>query len=599
MGSYTRLGSYLKATELAGDPLGTVHRAVVIAGAVFDRHVLVRTFSEELLQAGLPVRLSEAGRVWALLGSNRIFGQGYRFEGGAAPHVAWEHVQGRSLAQLIERAKQEQIPYGVDHALTVIQGMAQGIVQMQSKGLGHGILSPHSVWVSFDGATQLMDAPYAGLINDLLAKAPQAAASLGCYLQGSRADVLQRDLFALGAVLYELLTFERLPVGGDLQAVLQQATLQAAQEDTPIPEEIRSFLGRLLLGQEPFTTVEAFNTELERVLYDGEFNPTTFNMAFYMHTLFRDDNDRDLAEMKAEQGDNYLAYTPMGESLLSGATRTIPIEPPAEPRTTQKRTTLLVGGGLAAVVILGLGYLYLGRPRLDPAIQAQLVEFKRIKAEIEQKKAELDALARSESDKIAQLQKQSGEAKSVEEKARLQKLVEEARQRRLEVERQQKQTDQMLVEQKAAEQKLAEPKSPVETKTAALPSPAPVEAPSPQPPQEAPRVVPDAVPALPAQEPVGSSEPAHLVNQVAPAYPLRARMARQGSSQEQIVRLKVFVGEQGQALKVSVIEGVAGTLGFDEAAVEAANRSTFSPALRDGKVVRGWTPEIAYKFRRQ
>ncbi len=599
MGSYTRLGSDLMAAELATDPFGAVHRAVVIAGALFDRHVLVRTFSEELLQVGMNVRLSEAGRVWTLLGGNRVFGQGYRFEGGATPHVAWGHVQGRSLAQLIERAKQEQIPFGIDHALTVIQGVAQGIVLMHSKGLGHGVLSPHSVWVSCDGGTQLMDAPYAGLVQDLLARAPQAQASLACYLQAPGSDMLRRDLFALGAVLYELLTFERLPVGGDLRALLQQATLLAAQEDTPFPEEIRTFLGRLLLGEEPFETVEAFNAELERVLYEGEFNPTIFNMAFFMHMLFREDNDRDLNEMKAEQRDNYLAYTPEGESLLSGATRTVQIDRPAEPRPPQKSTTLLVGGGLAAVVILGLGYFYLGRSRLDPAIQAQLVEFKRIKAEIAQKKTELDALAKSESDKIAQLQKQSSEAKSVEEKARLQKLVEEARQRRLEVERQQKQADQKLLEQKVAEEKLIEPKPATETRLAAQAPTVPVEVATAQPAPEVPRPVVEGVPATPAQDAVPSSEPARLLNQVAPVYPSRARQVRMGGSQEQIVRLKVFVGEQGQALKVSVIEGAVGTFGFDEAAVEAASRSTFSPALRDGKVVRGWTSEIAYKFRRQ
>jgi len=50
---------------------------------------------------------------------------------------------------------------------------------------------------------------------------------------------------------------------------------------------------------------------------------------------------------------------------------------------------------------------------------------------------------------------------------------------------------------------------------------------------------------------------------------------------------------------VSLIEGVSGSFGFDEAAIEAANKSTFSPATRDGKPVRGWTPEIVYKFQRR
>lgn len=604
MGTYTRLGSYLLASELASDPFGAVHRAVVIVGNSFDRHVLVRTFSEEMFQAGMNTRLAEAGRVVPLLGGARIFGLGYRIESGKTPHVAWDYVPGRSLAQLIDKAKQEQIPFGVDHALTVIQGVAQGIVQMQAKGVSHGVLSPHSVWVSFEGATQLVDAPYASLAKSMLAKAPSAKHKLASYLQGPANDALQQDLFALGAVLYELLTFERLPVGGDLQSVLDRATLKAAQEDAPLSAEIRAFLGRLLLGRQPFATVEAFSTELERVLYDGEYSPTTFNMAFFMHTLFREENDRDAMAMKAEQGDNYLAYTAAGETMRSGATRVEHIDGHAEAQASKKSSTLLIGGGLAAVVILGLGYIFFGRTKVDPAIQAQLLEFKQIKAEMEKQKADLEAKSKQESEKTALLQKQLTETKSTDEKARLQKQLEESQARKLEVERQQKLAEQKLAEQKAAEQKVVEQKKAAETKVAVLPPPPVQEIPKPQPMQEAPRQVPVPTPAAPATVQAApaaapSSEPAHVVNQVAPAFPLRAIQLRWGTNMDHLVRLKVFVSEQGQPLKVSVIEGVTGSYGFDEAAIEAANKSTYSPASRDGKPVRGWTPEIIYKFQKR
>jgi TonB family protein len=599
MGTYTRLGSYLLASELASDPLGSIHRAVVIAGNSFDRHILVRTFSEELFQAGMNTRLAETGRVVPLLGGARIFGVGYRIEGGKSPHVAWDHVPGRSLAQLIDKARQEQIPFGVDHALTVIQGVAQGIVQMQAKGLNHGLLSPHSVWVSFEGATQIVDAPYAALAKSLLAKAPAAKHKLASYLQGPD-DALQQDLFALGAVLYELLTFERLPVGADLQSVLEQATLKAAQEDAPLPAEIRAFLGRLLLGRQPFATVEAFSTELERVLYDGEYSPTTFNMAFFMHTLFREENDRDATAMKAEQGDNYLAYTAAGETLRSGATRVEHIDGHAEAQTSQKNSTLLIGGSLAAAVILGLGYIFFGRAKVDPAMQKQLAELQLLKVQIEQQRSDLDAKAKTESDTVAKLQKQQSETKSVEEKIKIQKQLDEAQARKLEVERQQKLADQKLADQRMAEQKLAEQKKAAEAKLATLPPPPAPEIPKPQPMQEASR--PAAVPtptqqfAQPAAAPV--NEPARVVTQVPPAFPLRAIQMRQ-AGMDHLVRLKVFVGEQGQPLKVSVIEGVPGVYGFDEAAIEAANKSTYASATRDGKPVRGWTPEIVYKFQKQ
>jgi len=514
-------------------------------------------------------------------------------------------VPGRSLAQLIEKAKSEQIPFGVDHALTVIQGVAQGIVQMQAKGVSHGVLSPYSVWVSFEGATQLVDAPFAALAKSMLAKAPNAKRKLAPYLQGPENDALQQDLFALGAVLYELLTFEKLPVGGDLQATLDQATLKAAQEEAALPAEIRAFLGRLLLGRQPFPTVDAFSTELERVLYDGEYSPTTFNMAFFMHTLFREENDRDATAMKAEQGDNFLAYTAAGESLRSGASRAEHIDGHADEQVSQQNRTVLIGGGLAAVVILGLGYMFFGRPKVDPAIQAQLVEFQRIKAEMEQQKADLDAKARAEADKTAQLQKQLGETKSAEEKAKIQKQLEENQQRKLDLERQQKVAEQRLADQKLAEQKLAEQKKKsAETKVAAAPQMP--EAPKPQPMQEASRQAaavptPTAVPTPQAAAPQQSAsmtndQPARVVSQVVPIFPLRAVQMRWETNLDHFVRLKVFVGEQGQPLKVSVVEGVSGAFGFDEAAIEAANKSSFSPAVRDGRPVRGWTPEIVYKF---
>jgi len=601
MGTYTRLGSYLLASELASDPFGAVHRAVVIAGSGFDRHVLVRSFSEELFQAGMNTRLGEAGRVVPLLGGARIFGLGYRIETGKTPHVAWDYVPGRSLAQLIDKAKQEQIPFGVDHALTVIQGVAQGIVQMQAKGVSHGVLSPHSVWVSFEGATQLVDAPYAAIAKSLLAKAPMAKQKLAPYLQGPEANALQQDLFALGAVLYELLTFERLPVGGDLQSVLDQATLKAAQEEAPLPAEIRAFLGRLLLGRQPFATAEAFNAELERVLYDGEYSPTTFNMAFFMHTLFREENDRDTTAMKTEQGDNYIAYTAAGETLRSGATRVEHIDGHAEAQVSQKNSTLLIGGGLAAVVILGLGYMFFGRSKVDPAMQKQLAELQLLKVQIEQQKSDLDAKAKAESDKTTQLQKQLSETKSVEEKVKIQKQLEEAQQRKLELEKQQKAAEQRLVEQKQSEQKLAEQKKASETKVVTLPPPPAPEIPKPQPMQEAPKPsIPTPSSASQASPATAApiSEPARVVSQVPLVYPVRAiQMGR--ANMDQNVRLKVFVGEQGQPLKVSIVEGVAGAYGYDEAAIEAANKSTYTPATRDGKPVRGWTAEISYKFQKR
>jgi serine/threonine protein kinase len=209
---------------------------------------------------------------------------------------------------MLEKAKHEQIPLGVDHALSVLQGVAQSLVQLHAKGVAHGTLSPHSVWVSFEGATQLLDAPIAGSLQSLLPKCPVASASLSRYRTVAGTSLLQTDLFSLGAILFELLTLDKLPSPELLSPTLAKATLKAAQEDGPIPHEILGLLKRLLGVDRVFESPSAFSTELERVLYDGDYSPTTFNMAFFMHTLFREENEHDLQAMKADQAADFSPF---------------------------------------------------------------------------------------------------------------------------------------------------------------------------------------------------------------------------------------------------------------------------------------------------
>ena len=601
MATYTRAGSFLLAAELAKDPFGSLNRGIQTVGAAFDRHVLVRIFSDELFQAGMGTRAADIEKALPQLGGSRAFGQNYRYEGGKTPVCVCDYVPGRSLGQLIEKAQAEQLPFGVDHALSVIQGVAQAVVQMHSKGLTHGLLSPHSIWVSFEGAAQIIDAPYAAAMKGYLPRATGMQTWLAPYLQLQGATPLQQDLFGVGAILYELLTFKKLPLG-DLQGAIASATLKAAQEDGPVPAEIKAFLTRLLLPGNPFNSVEAFNAELERVLYDGDYSPTTFNMAFFMHTLFREENERDVAAMKAEQADNFTAYTAAGEALRSGATRSQHIEGFDEEEVKKGKNRLVLIGA-AAVVLLGLGGYYLysaGKSKADDANRAALLEVERMKAELAQQKADLDAQTAAAQQKTQQIQQQLSTTTSAAEKAALQKQLEDQqkKQQELEARKQKVAAAQQQTEQKAEQiAKVTKPEPP---------PPAP--APKPEPQQQAPvqqAPVPAAPtpaapqPQAPQQAPANLTEsPASVESRATPAIPIRARMgAAWGPYHEVTVKLRVFVDETGRPMKATVLQGAPINLGFDDAAVNAAMQSQYTPAQRNGQATRG-TVEMTYNFKR-
>ena len=602
MATYLRIGPCLLVSELARDPLGTLHRAVIHDGPAFGRHVLVRTFAPELVAAGLGDRLAQANRVVSLLGGSRVFGADFRCEGGATPHALWAHLPGRTLAGALDKARADNLAFGPAQALAILQGLALGLLQMHARGLAHGLVSPHSLWVTFEGAVLLLDAPFATLAAGLLPKTPGLQEALAPYQQGPAENPLQKDLQALGAVFYEVLTLRPLPPAPEVASALATVTLQGE----PLSAELSAFLGRLLLGEAPFLSVEAFRSELERVLYADGQAPSAFSLALLLQSLFREEQDEGAAAERAERSGSYLIYTPEGESLRTGPIRVEPQAPHAngagaDPRPSSRRP-LLLAGGLLGVGFLALAYVLSGRGRndaagsrpLDPAVQRQLAEYQALKTQLEQEKAALEAKARLEADKTAQLKKQLTESRSIEDKARIQKQLEEAGQRRAEVERQQKLADERLEGQRVAAQKLgADPRVP------APPSPAVSESPNAVPIAEtpAPTPPPGAGPTAPGQALAAPiTEPAELLNRVSPIFPPRALQRRREGGRDTLVRLKVFVGEQGQPLRVTVVEGAPGGYGFDEAAVEAATKSTFTPARRDGKAVRGWSGEIVYRF---
>ena len=593
MATYHRAGSFLLAAELAQDPFGALHRGIQLAGTAFDRHVLVRTFSDELFQAGMGTKASDIERVVPLLGGSRAFGQGYHYEGGKVALVSCDYVPGRSLAQLIDKAGQEQIPFGVDHALSVIQGVAQAVVQLHSKGVTHGLLSPHSIWVSFEGAAQIIDAPYVQSMKAYSDRATGMQNWLAPYLQLHNGTPLQQDLFGVGAILFELLTFKRLPVGGDLSSAIAGATLKAAQEDGPVPSEIKGFLTRLLVPGNPFNSVESFSAEMERILYDGDYSPTTFNMAFFMHTLFREENDRDVAAIKAEQSDNFTAYTAAGDALRSGATRSQHIEG-FEVEESKSKNKMIVMGVAAAIVLLAVigGVLYkVGKSQSDAANQALLVQLQQQQALFAQQQADLAAQQQASQQKQQEIKQQLQSTSSASEKAALQKQLDEAQQRQADLEaRKQK----IAEESKKAEQQIAAAKT-----AKAEPPPAPKE----QPKIQAPAPLPTPTPAAPqqtAQTPsaVLTESPATITSRATPSLPPRARMGSSwGPYREVTVKLRVFVDETGRPLKATVLQGSPINLGFDDAAVGAAMQSQYSPATRNGQPTRG-TVEMNYNFKR-
>jgi outer membrane biosynthesis protein TonB len=560
MASYDRLGSFLLADALATVPSGRIYRAISVTGATFERHHFLCTFSDELLEAGLAAHGSEIQQAVDRLGTLRGFGGNYRFEAGKPVLLVCDYVPGRCLAQVLEKTRDEQVPLGVDHALTVLQSLAQCVILMHDKGLRHGSLSPNSVWISFEGAVQILDAPLGAVIQALLPKAPALKAALEPYRRTKDANAFQQDLFSVGAIFYELLTLEKLPAGAAIPEALDRATLKAAQEEGPIPEEILNLLKRLLMVGQPFAGAPEFNATLERVLYDGEYSPTTFNMAFLMHTLFREENEAEAQAMKLDQAANFAQYLPP-PGAQGGAPKA---------RSSRALYYLLAVGALVVIALFGGLYYQSSLSNRERAnelksVQAKLAAFQRDKEAAEEKLADITKQEEAQKALEDMFGKQAEEATTQEAKANAQKELETIRQKTKELARQR--AEAVKERQRLAQQAqtMNVPAAPVQPPPAAAPASA--LAPPPGPGQD--------------------SQPT-VTHQGSPLIPRVARESLPPALQDSEIKvaLKVFVNAAGRPLKVVILKG--GTPEFNEAAQNAALASTYAPGTRNGKPASGW-----------
>jgi TonB family protein len=119
-------------------------------------------------------------------------------------------------------------------------------------------------------------------------------------------------------------------------------------------------------------------------------------------------------------------------------------------------------------------------------------------------------------------------------------------------------------------------------------------APAPVSPAPAPAPVQTPAPAPATPEPL-HNQGVQVLQQAPAAFPPAALGNPLYTLREPRVRLRVFVSETGIPLQVMVASGV-GRAGFDEAAIAAARRSRFAPAVQGGKAVGAWT-ELTYTFK--
>jgi Tol biopolymer transport system component len=256
-----RLGAYEIVAPLGAGGMGEVYRA---RDARVGREVAVKILPAEF--SSDPERLTrfeQEARASAALNHPNILALFDVGQHQGAPFIVSELLEGQTL-----RERTSGSPLSVRKAVELAIQIAHGLAAAHEKGIVHRDLKPENVFITSDGRAKILDFGLAKLtqpeptmsgISVLPTTPPQTTPGvvLGTIgymspeqVRGHNADH-RSDIFALGALLYEMLSGRR-AFGGDTQMDVMSSILKedppdlSSTGDRPIPPALARIIDRCM-----------------------------------------------------------------------------------------------------------------------------------------------------------------------------------------------------------------------------------------------------------------------------------------------------------------------------------------------------------------
>ncbi|HEU5403313.1 MAG TPA: protein kinase [Terriglobales bacterium] len=214
----TRLGPYEIQSPLGAGGMGEVYRARDVR---LGRDVALKILPESFARDDERLhRFEQEARAVAALNHSNLLAVFDTGQENGSPFLVSELLEGETLRDLLNRAPTSQrkaIEYGVQ--------IAQGLAAAHDKGIVHRDLKPENIFVTKDGRIKILDfglakfASNSGLATSAGATMTGSPTAAGLVMgtagymapeqvRGEPVDP-RTDIFAFGAVLYEMLSGQR------------------------------------------------------------------------------------------------------------------------------------------------------------------------------------------------------------------------------------------------------------------------------------------------------------------------------------------------------------------------------------------------------
>src|SRR5262245_54847604 len=267
-----KIGKFRILERIGRGGMGTVFKA---HDPVLDRPVAIKVISPEVeVTDELKARLFREAHACAKLNHRNIITVYELGEDEGRLFIVMEFLEGQELKRIIER----RTSLSLEEKLAIMAQICEGLHYAHQSGIIHRDMKPGNIFVLKDGQTKILDFGIARVVT-----ADSSLTGTGRVLgtlrymapEQVRGRVDKRsDIFSVGAVFYELLTWRRAFDGANPLEILDSLRSEDPPRvdliDSSIPADLAGVIERALrkLPAERFPDLSEMGARIEGVRRD-------------------------------------------------------------------------------------------------------------------------------------------------------------------------------------------------------------------------------------------------------------------------------------------------------------------------------------------
>ena len=301
---HQQFGKYLLLRRIAQGGMAELYKAKLMGDEGFEKLIAIKKILPHLSEEkNLIKAFIDEAKLAAYLQHPNIV-QIYDFGSvNSTYYIAMEYLYGKDLKLIIERYKEKELPLSIENALYIATQVCAGLdyahklkdFQGNPLNIIHRDIGPHNVFITYDGQVKIIDFGIAKAAIQSTKTQDGSIKGKMAYMSpeqamGEKIDH-RSDIFAMGILLYEMVTHERMFKGDAFSvfAKVREANyIPVRTVNKDLPGELCRIIEKALTKdrEQRYQSVEELLTDLENYMHELSISPSYRNLSQYIKDLF-------------------------------------------------------------------------------------------------------------------------------------------------------------------------------------------------------------------------------------------------------------------------------------------------------------------------